>query len=283
MTDAIRTTTFETLIKRVAFRLGDLVMVAATEASPNTSTLIDEINIPTGNEDLTRRQLFFTSGDYRSQFGVITGFDPTAHSITYTPVTSSNVVMGTTACIINKRGMGYVYEEYRFAIQQAQEDAYPIARVPVAGAGAAFDSDVGTISIPSTIDEVYEVQYQDENGFWVPISAASFSGYRGWQVNEFDNTITINDYDLRDSLAGYTVRVLGEGREAPLVTFDDVTYLHPDYVVATACYHLALMGMERDITGTRARQVGQFEAEMERKRILIRTLRNPGSRSARSS
>lgn len=283
MTDAVRTTSLETLIKRIAFRLGDLVIVAASEASDNPNTFVDAINIPTGNESLIRRQMVITSGDYQGQVLIITTFDADSHTISYVPVTAGNIVAGTTANIINKRGMGYTYEEYKFAVQQSQEDAYPIARVPVAGTVSVFDSDIGVLTIPDNIDEVYEVQWQDENGFWIPIEGASFSGYSGWQVNKYDNTITINDYALRDVISGYNVRVLGEGREAPLVNYDDVTRLHPDYLVAQSCYHLALMGMDRDITGTRARQVGQFEAEAERKRVLIRTLRNPGSQATRSS
>jgi hypothetical protein len=43
------------------------------------------------------------------------------------------------------------------------------------------------------------------------------------------------------------------------------------------------MGMDRDITGTRARQVGVFADEAEKKLTLIRTQRVAGSAVTRSS
>jgi hypothetical protein len=283
MTDAVRTTTLEELIKRSAFRLGDLVMIETT-GSPSVNTeIVDAVNVPMGNEDLTRRQMVFSSGTYRGQVVMITHTDPGSHSITYEPETTGPVIAGTTAYIINKRGMGYVYQEYKFAANMAIDDSYPLARTPVAGMASAFDSSTPTLSIPSTINEVYEVQWQDDEGNWWPLERSFGSGYRGWQVNQYDNTIVINDENLQADIDGMTVRVLGEGKHPALTTYSDTTRLHPDWLVARTCYHLCLMGMDRDITGTRARQVGVFADEAEKKLTLIRTQRVAGSAVTRSS
>jgi hypothetical protein len=283
MTDAVRTTTLETLIQRAAFRLGDLVMLETTRESSGDTELYDAANVPMGNEDLTRRQMIFSSGSYRGQIVVITATDASSHGLTYEPPTAGPVQIATTAYVINKHGMGYVYSEYKMALNMAIDDSYPLARTPVAGTTSVFDSDLATLSIPSTINEVYEVQYQDDDGNWWPVSRSYGSGYRGWQVNQYENTIIINDDTLRSEIAGLNVRVLGEGKHPALTTYDSTTKLHPDYLVARCCYHLCLMGMDRDITGTRARQVGVFADEAEKKMTMIRTQRVAGSAVTRSS
>lgn len=283
MTDAFRTTSLEELIKRTAFDLGDLVMAQATQNSDTATEFVDAVNFPTGNEGLVRRQIFITSGPSRGHLAVITGFDGDAHAISIEPPTPTPVMTGETACIINKKGMGFVYLEYVQALQQAQDDAYPLHRVPVVSIASAFDSETGIVTVPTTMNEVYEIQVQDDEGDWYPVPKSVSSAHPGWQVHRYSNQIIVNGYAIRDRLDGYNIRVLGEGKEDPLTTYDSTTGLHPDYMVSTACYKLSFMGMERDITGTRARQVGVFADKAERNKALIRVHRQSSSAPTRSS
>lgn len=285
MTDAVRTTTLEELVDRCAFRLGDAVFIQTTKAGTVTE-LYDQVNIPLGNEQLQRRQIVFTSGTDGNPRGVvklITDTNPTAHSLTFTPEMGSLIAQGVTATIINKRGQGFSYLEYKKAINMAIDDAYPIYRELVVGATAVFNSDSPTLSIGTTLNEVYAVQYQDDAGDWWPISQASHMAYPGWQSNPYSNQVVINDLDLRDSINGMTVRVLGEGKPAALTTHTSTTRIHPEWLVSRACYHLCLMGMDRDITGLRSKQVLTFQAEAEQRMTLIRTRREPSSLPTRSS
>ena len=285
MTDAVRTTTLEELITRVAFRLGDAVLLTATKAG-TTSELFDQVNIPMGNEDLKRRQIVFTSGTAGNPRGVvriITETNASAHSLTFSPEMGSLIASGVTAVVLNKRGMGYTYEEYKRAINMAIDDAYPIHRVKQAGTTATFDSGSPSLSIPSTIDEVYAVQYQDDNGDWWSIDKAPWNDYPGWQVNAYENKIIVNDLDLRYTIDGLTVRVLGEGRAPQLSLYSDTTTVHPEWLTARACYHLCLMGLDRDATGMRGKQVLTFQQEAETRLTLIRTHREPSSSTTRVS
>lgn len=283
MTDAVRTTTLEELIARVAFRLGDHVLLESSDAG-STTTFVDTINIPMGNEDLTRRQLVFTSGTYRGTVKVIQATDVSAHAITFDPPTAATIPAGVSALVINKRGMGYSYLEYKRAINMAIDDAYPIYREWVVYTAGTFSSDSPTISLlAGVVGEVAAVQYQDDNGDWWPVDQALHMAYPGWQVNPYSNEIVVNDLDLRDTLDGLTVRVLGEGKPASLSTYSDTTRIHPEWLTARACYHLCLMGLDRDITGLRSKQVLTFQAEAEQRMTLIRTRREPGSRLGRSS
>src|SRR4051794_13920128 len=129
MTDAVRTTSLAELRRRIARRLGDLVRVQGTETG-STSTLVDAINIPTGNEDLTRRQMVFTSTDFAGVKAVITSTDPRGNEIPFRPILPATTPSATTADIFNKRGAGFSLTEYKDAINDAIDDAYPLARVP---------------------------------------------------------------------------------------------------------------------------------------------------------
>ena len=283
MTDAVRTTTLEELISRVAFRLGDQVLLESSDAG-STTTFIDTLNIPMGNEDLARRQLVFLSGAYRGNVKIIQLTDAASHTITFDPATAGNVPAGVSAMVINKRAMGYTYLEYKRAINMAIDDAYPIYREAVALDVPVLDENSPAIDLSaSAINEVYDVQWQDDDGSWWPLAQAAHVGYPGWQVERYSNQIIINDYDLRRDLYGVTIRVLGEGKPAPLSTYSDTTRIHPEWLTARACYHLCLMGLDRDITGLRSKQVLTFQAEAEQRMTLIRTRREPASRMTRSS
>ena len=282
MTDAVRSTTLEELITRVAFRLGDAVLLESTDAG-STVTFIDVINIPVGNEDLTRRQMVITSGTYRGQVKSIVACSHAQHMVTFDPATAGSVPAAVTAVVINKRGMGYTYPEYKRAINMAIEDAYPIYRELIAASTSTFNSATGTLTIPSTINEVYAVEWQDEEGQWWPIETAEHRSYPGWQVDQYANQIIVNDLDLRANIDGMSVRVLGEGKPGQLSAYSDTTKINPEWLTARACYHLCLMGLDRDITGLRSKQVLTFQAEAENRMTLIRTRRQPSSAPSRIS
>jgi hypothetical protein len=283
MTDAVRTTTLEEMIQRVAFRLGDLVSLNVTKLSTSTSDFIDHENIPIGNESLVRRQLVVSSGSVnRGTVFVIATTDNDAHSISVEPSFTSALIVGTTAYVINKRGQGFVYNEYKRALNMAQDDAYPIARFPVTASTEVFDASTGVLTVPTTIGEVVDIQYQDDEGFWYPIRRSIHSGYEGWETYQVGGQVLINGQSLRDSLDGLTLRVRGEGKPAAFTTYDSTTKLHPEWLTARACYHLALMGISRDVTGQRARQVITFQQEAESRLSLITTRRSPQSQYGRA-
>jgi len=275
MTDAVRTTTLEELVQRVAFRLGDLELVQST-ANGSVSELIDAVNVPLGGRDFTRRQMVFTSGDNRGTVVVVVNTNPTSHSINFSPSMVDAIPSGVTAYLINKQGGGFSYLEYKRAINMAIDGAYPIARTKISTT-ATFDGAAPTITVGSTIGEVYAVEALDSDGNWIPIPAAEHRGYHGWYADRVDGSLTVNGAYLSDWMDGLTVRLRGEGRHPQLDTYSETTKLHPDWIESQACYNLAMMGMDRDISGQRQRQVLTYQREAEMRLNLIRVYREPES------
>lgn len=280
MVDAIRTTTLEKLRSRVADRLGDLHQVEAT-AVGSVSTFTDVINIPIGNRLLTKQQMVFTSGALRGQIVVITDTNQGTNSITFAPPQASAPQIGDTADIVNSLGMGYTFKAIDRAINQVIDESYPLARTQVLSADIAFSAASPTITVPTTMEEVYAIEWYDTGREqWVEVYPAKHRGHRGWQPEIWDGEITIDPY-IAGVLDGSNVRILGEGRHAQLSLYSDATSLHPDYIVAQACYYLTMSGLKNDQDGSRSRTVLQFAQEAELKKTQIRTRRQSRSVAVR--
>jgi hypothetical protein len=275
MTDAVRTTTLEELVLRCAFRMDDLTELALTKTG-NVSEFIDHVNVSQHWEDHTGRQLWLTSGAIdRGVIHIVTDCNQVTHSLSVAPDFGSAPVLNTDAAMINKRGIGYTWLEYRRAIRKAVDSSYPMARTKLS-VTAAVDS-TGLITVDTTMAEIYEVAWLDDDGFYQPLQRARHRGYEGWDVDLASDQIIIGGQYLIDSLDGRTVRIRGEGKHAVPSVYSDTIKLHPDWVESRACFELALMGMNRDPTGTRARQVLTFQQEYEQRSALISTYREPSS------
>lgn len=279
MVDAVLTTTLADLIEDVAARLGDLQIVEATHIG-TTTTFKDTLNIRTGNEDLSQRQMLFRTGNIANQAVMITGTDTINHEVTFDPPKPVVPEIGDIAIIVNKRMMGWTLLEYKRAIQRAVRDSYRIARVPIISTAASFAKEDPYVTIPSTMDIVSAVEYQDSNGNWWPVPVAEGPSMTGWQANYYEATVGINGKARLDSDTRM-VRLIGSGRHSPLNLYSDTTTLHPLWLTSQACYHLCMGGLDRDPSGTRSRTVLEFQREAEGRMTLIRSRQEPTSRKAR--
>jgi hypothetical protein len=102
--------------------------------------------------------------------------------------------------------------------------------------------------------------------------APTLGGY-GWSANPGQGTIRISDAPgwLADDMP---LRIWGYQAHPALATDTDTTELNPEWIVARACYHLLLGGMDRD--ATRSSQVLLYRDETAAWLTRIRTIR-PGS------
>lgn len=279
MSDAVPTWKLHELIKSVATKLGDAIEFSATGGT--TSTLIDTLNIPLGNKDLDRRQLLITSGTYEGEARIITDTNLSTSTITFSPVLAGAIVSGVTAFCVNARGGGFALLEYKTHINMAIRDSYPIARTPVVSSNLTVDSSVPTLAVPSTMNEVWGVEYLDADGVsWRAVQPAGLRGLDGWHVNQAEGVLTL-DPDTAAYYHGTTVRLRGEGRHAELTTFTSTTSLNAQWITSQAAYTLAMMGIDRDIHGSRARQVLQFQQDAQAQLALIRTRHEPTSIAVR--
>ena len=280
MTDAVGTRTLAQLVESVADRVGDILRLEATDTG-TTNTFVDKLNIPFGQHNFTRSQMLITSGDYINTAVMITNTDNKEHKLTFEPAKAGNIASGTTAFLVNLKGVGFPLLDYRAAINEAIMDVEGLARPLIEYEGtASFSSESPSFSIPSTINEVSRVYYIDAEGLEFTIPNATESGYAGWQVDLADNTIVINGH-WADRADGYAVEIIGEGRYPTLSTWSATTILDSSYLIPAAAWRLAAKGLKNDPTGMFARMVLPFQQEAGATMTSVRDRRRPSSRQVR--
>lgn len=259
--------------RRVADRLGDLTILEATAASASDTTFTDALNISGAADNLTGRQFSVATGVNTGHIARIVSSSESTNSITFTPAADSIFAVGDELEVVNTRSRGWSIAEYNRAINNAISDAYPLGVASLtASIPDAFSRDSPIVTIPEVLDEISEVAWQDPDTLaWIPLRPGAFYG---WAVDPANATLTVTGWpsDLADTRA---LRLSGYGRHPTLLTDDDVTALHVEWIVARACYHLALAGADRE--GARGNTILVYQQEADRARIRIATLRRPGT------
>ena len=267
------TVTRAELRRGIADRLGDLLILEATSASPSNTTFVDALNISGAADNLNGRQFIVATGLNTGHVGRIVSSNESNNTITFTPAADNVFLAGDQLEVVNERSRGWSVAEYNRAINRAIRDAYPLGMAALAATlPADFDLQSPTLTVPEVLDEVYEVAWQDPSTqVWNPIRGGQFYG---WSVDSTAGTISIEG--TPGTLAdGASIRLAGYGRHPELLTDDDVTGLNPEWLTARACYHLATSGADRD--GARANTILLFQRDSEGFRSRIRTMRKPGT------
>lgn len=276
-----------TLRQAVADRFGDLTQLTTT-ASGSSTTLVDALNVNAGSEHFNGRMLLITSGTYDNHKARITGTTDSSGTLTFTPAAGGTIASGVTADVFNRRGIGFTIGEYDRAINNAIDDAFPLAvneaYAEVASANVTVANNKTTIQVPDSIYEVYAVEWLDDDDVHRDIPKATRSNNYGWRAlpNGFieitgppqfvtiDRTLYLRGYNRQDRLT-----------EASGVTHANATcLLNKEWIVARAAYHLALGAVMRGPEyGSLAQQFGR-ETEMLRTRL--RTIRHANSERVRT-
>jgi hypothetical protein len=282
--DGQLTRTRKDLRRSIADRFGDLVILTATgvgSGGGSMTTFTDSLHINTGVENLNGRELMFTGGTANNIGTVhrVTSTSDSASTITFTPAAPANVALGDEAEVVNERGIGFTFADYHRAINRAITDAFPAAVVMLRSEiSGAFDADTPEIDVPAEMSEVYAVEWGDDDGFWHPLRKATSTNGYGWMVDPAAGQLRLLGAPAMQADTG-TLRVLGYGRQAELTSDDDTCALNPEWIVAQACYHLALGGRDKDHEYGSLALVYQKEALQLRARL--RTFRRSASERVR--
>jgi hypothetical protein len=273
-TTAALTQTRKELRQSIARRLGDLMQLTAT-ANGTTLTFTDIRRLAAAREALIGRQWVGTSG---ANDGVgRTVLSGTTTLTLDTAVTST--VAGDTADLYNKRGTGWLFEEYNAKINDVLNAAAGIARLDVVEEIAGtFDSTVPEVTIPVVMAWVYAVEYEDADGFWHAIPAGDRFDSYGWMTDPAAGQLRIQGRPAWDA-DGMTIRLHGYGRQDVLSADTDTCALSPEYVIAQCAYELAFEGMDRDPGLAQKVLILQREADLAKRRM--RTYWNPAAKPAR--
>lgn len=257
------------LRRRIADRLGDLVILEATSASDSTTTFKDALNISGAADSLTGRQLVVISGDNAGHVARIQSSNESTNTITITPAADNTFAAGDVVDVFNERSRGWSVAEYNRVINDAINDTWPLgAATFTAAITAAFSADTPSIAIPAVMHEVYEVAWYDtSNSTWVPLRKDLFYG---WNADAGSATITVRGYPatLIDTAS---LRLSGYGPHPPLLSDTDATALHPEWLTAECAYRLSVSGLDRD--SARGQTIMLHQREREAMRSRIRTVR----------
>ena len=278
-TTAQQTITRLALQQRVAARLGDLVQLTAT-ANGTNATFIDTININSGEETYTGMQLYFTNSTNNGLTRSINGTAVSTGTITFTPNATATLATETADCY-NRRGQGFRVPQYRAAINAAIQDAFEGGALleVVSTISTVFDADTPEVTVPTGMNEVYAIEWQDTEGDWHAIPPSSrFRGY-GWQMDAASGEVRIEGAPAQGA-DGNTIRMWGYGRQDTFTADSDTTAIPAEFLVARAAFHLCLAGIDRD-TSKYGAMAGIFQSESERLRARMRVLRNPHTKRAR--
>lgn len=266
------------LRRRIAQRIGDIKYLTAT-AIGTTTTLIDTTRITTQTDPMLGRQLLFSSGTNLGTTKIITSFTDSTGTIGWSGAVTQTQ-SGDTAEVYNKRGTGWMKEEYDDVINQVIDEASGMALVElVSTISPAFERDTPEVTVPAALLEVYAVEWQDTDDFWHAILPGKKWGHYGWEADPAAGQLRIQGIPAH--LAnGADIRLYGYGRQATLSTDADTCLLDVDWMVARCCYLLYESGLDRD--SGYGQKILLVKEASERARRRLQLVRHPNSRAVRA-
>jgi hypothetical protein len=238
------TKTLAELRRDIGYMLGDVLELTAT-ANGSTTTFIDSVRLGTNIERPTGRDMVFTSGTNLGSVRRVSNSDTSTGTLTFAAVTST--VAGDTAELYNFRSKGWTAAEYKRAINKAIDKAWPLFATKVTvSAAAAFSSTTTTIDVPSGIDQIESVEYQDTDSLWQEIPQAMGRYKDGWSVEADGSDVVIRGWGWRQRADSRSIRFTGYTRATALSADTDATAIPPEWLCMEAASQMCLSATDRD-------------------------------------
>jgi hypothetical protein len=214
-------------------------------ANGSTTTCLDTFNVNTGSESFDGRDIIFTNSTNIGLVSRITGTNATTGTLTFAPARTSTLST-ETADVVNRRGKGFTAGEYHRAINSAIEEINGLTLVPVISSiSDAYSVSTQTFTVPTTVKEIYLVEYQDGNDDWREIPPAGSRGGIGWTAEPSAGVIRIKG-NVAEMADGYSLRTHGYAEQAALTSETSVCAFDGAGVVAMAAYTLCRGALDRD-------------------------------------
>lgn len=225
------------LRRMIASRIGDLILVRATEGSTN-SQVISHRDLIRPNHSLKGMDIICTSGNLANvgQSGVITQSDGDARAVTFAPPLPANTTAGDTFELYNRRGTGWKIEQYNFAInhalRQAGED-HATERVIHEPEGIYRRGDY--VPLPDDWSRFARVEIVDRRGGRQKVPPT------GWDIDTTSREIWLKR-GWEHKAHGRTLRLHGHRTPAQLFGDADRTTMSTEWLVHEALNHLYQQG-----------------------------------------
>lgn len=203
------------LRRAVAAELGDLVMATATRDA-TTDTLIDDVHLARETRHFNGMQLMCVEGDERNigKVATVTASSGPERSVTFTPALPAMTVAGDVFELVNRRGMGWTFDQYNRAINVAiQRAGEQHAEIPYSEVVTQY----GTwrspeIVIPDAFTSFSAVVVADRFGQKRKVPQTDL------RVDRYARTVTIRGNARKWFHSPTSVTVQGYVRPAPLET-----------------------------------------------------------------
>jgi hypothetical protein len=242
-------TSLRTLRRAIGRHLSDLTVLTATSAGLDTK-LIDARNLTAGDDIWRGNDLYFVNGT-AGNIGELRrsiASNRSERSISWSDALPAATAEGDVCEVWNKRSIGWSPLDVNAAINDVITiKADTTLNVPTfATAAAIFDRDTPQVTVPTTLDRIYAVEYEDDDGLWHTIPRASSAGGYGYHVNLGQGTITLTGHDQLYHADEHSIRFRGYGNLSELTDDDDETELLAEWIVYEAVAALLWQGIERD-------------------------------------
>lgn len=274
------TITLANLVRRLADEFGDLVQLTAT-ANGTTTTFLDTKNVNTGAEELTGREIYFTSGTNSGLARRITATTDSTGTLTFAAVTTSTAT-SDTADVFNKRGRGFLRAEYVRWLNRAIDRAWAVARIEALGTvSGTFSADDPEVTVPVALTEVFKVEWQDSSGLWNEVKKAPRWGSDGWTAIRGSGKVRIMGAPAWQA-NGRTLQVWGYARQDNLSADSDTCALDTDWVISWAAYHMAKSAVASGLKPELENTVMLMREDARMDEARLRRLRHPDTMAVRS-
>jgi hypothetical protein len=242
-------TSLRTLRREVGRILNDVTVLTATQTGLDTK-IYDNRNLAAGDDIWRGTDLYFVAGtaDNIGETRRSTASDRSERSITWGVSLPAATATGDVCEVWNKRSKGWHPFEVNAAINSVITiKADQTLNVPTSAVAAAvFDRDSPLVTIPTTLNRIFAVEYEDDDGLWHPIPRARNIGDYGYYVNRGFGTVAINGANLLYLADAHTIRFRGYGTLTELTEDTDETELHAEWITLEAVATLLWQGIDRD-------------------------------------
>lgn len=262
-------TTLKQLRRRLMRRLKDGLTLTATAATDG-QTFTDVNNLFLGNDKYAGRTAYACDGANAGTQRAVVSNSYESSTLTFRPSFPSAFLVGDEIDLLSERGMGWRADEYHGAINDAIADAAPMGGTPYS---AVLDDAFAygeRLTIPDEFETIDAVEYEDAQGFWLPVAPASSAFASGWWAAVDSAELSIGGA-LANLANGRSIRLVGTATPRPLESDDDATGVNAEWLEARALEYLLSSGLRNDPErGGLLNLAQQKAARMKRQAVPIR-------------
>lgn len=244
----VGTTTLADLLYGVATECGDIRVLETTAAGASDgTTVIDQIRGSGMPSDSLKGANIWSadpnSGSYWAESRV-TGYSGDSQVLVCQPAFPMQIAAGDTMWLTNIYSKGYWRRQYIDSINESRRKFSGSNDVPLnyvlTGTGYTTDNDIIGVTRPAGMTKLYGVSVfngTDTNEYPVTMSWQNRADKYGWSYDYSAGIINLRGIGF-SSLDITSVRLLGFGPEAPLVSPGDTTRMKSSVIVPDAAARL---------------------------------------------